>query len=107
MPKPSRWEMTEFLSRINEILWRYWDPIGVYKDPMPSDFDEYSSYAGVILKLLYEYEIRRDRLEDYLMDSIRGHMSLTGPDEFYFEKNRETLDRIYTAWDEFKKEHYL
>ncbi|MDO4628302.1 MAG: hypothetical protein Q4C70_03890 [Planctomycetia bacterium] len=72
---------------------------------MPSVFDEYRYYLHDIFVLLYDYKIRCERLEDYLMDSIRGHMSLTGPDEFYIEKNRGTLDRIYSAWDEFKKEH--
>lgn len=107
MTEPTREEMTFFLNKINEILWRYWDPIGVYKDPMPSVFDEYMRYARDILILLYEYEIRRDRLEDYLMETIRGYMCLTGPDQIYNEKNRQTLDLIYSMWDDFKKEHNL
>ena len=107
MTEPTREEMTGFLYKINEILWKYWDPIGVYKDPMPDVFDEYLSYANGILALLYQYEIQRDKLDDYLMEIIRDSIELTAPDEVFRENTERTLDLIYSAWDEFKKEHDL
>lgn len=33
MPEPTREEMTEFLFRLNEILWQHWDPLGVSQPP--------------------------------------------------------------------------
>jgi len=107
MTEPSRAELTDFLFKINEILWKYWDPLEVYKDPMPDVFDEYLSYANEILVLLYQYEIQRDKLENYLMEIIRDNLGLTSSETILAEKNRRTLELIYSAWNKFKSEHAL
>ena len=106
-PPKLRSEFVASIHKINEILWKYWDPIGVYKDPMPDVFDEYLSYANEILILLYQYEIQKDRLEIYLMEIIREHIGLTAPDSFFVEKNQKTLDMIYSIWANFKKDNGL
>ena len=107
MTEPDRDEMTDLLSKINEILWKDWDPIGVYQEPMPDVFDEYSGYANEILDLLYQYEIQRDKLEKRLKEIVRDEMGLTLPETVLAEKNRRTLNRIYSAWNHFKSEHDL
>ncbi|MBR0191447.1 MAG: hypothetical protein IJQ31_05220 [Thermoguttaceae bacterium] len=107
MTEPDRDEMTDLLSKINEILWKDWDPIGVYQEPMPDVFDEYSGYANEILNLLYQYEIQRDKLENRLREIVRDEMGLTLSETVLAEKNRRALDRIYSVWNHFKSEHDL
>lgn len=47
-----RAQIKELTSRIDEILYYLWDPIGVSDEPCARG--EYSSYVGIIIKLVIE-----------------------------------------------------
>ena len=81
-------------SALGTILERHWDPICVYDDlsdePWPSG--EYDTYAGWIIKHLYEGGEKSSILADMLRAS--EHMGLAG----LHSGGHETDDKILQWW---------
>ena len=78
------------LLQVDRILWEDWDPIGVNDEP--AAFDEYTTYApGVIRLLMQGADVRR--ISEYLADIERERMGLVCPPERRLTAARK-LERV-------------
>ncbi|MFY9234238.1 MAG: hypothetical protein WAO58_07235 [Fimbriimonadaceae bacterium] len=66
------------LLQVDRILWEDWDPLGV--NDQPAAFDEYTTYApGVIRILIQGADVRR--VSEHLFDIESKSMGFTCPAE--------------------------
>ena len=86
----------ELLSRVNEVLYYLWDPIGV--SDVPEARDEYDSYALQVFSLLKK-KTSQEKIANYLSQIVTDNMGLTGNNQH--DKN---IARILINWMEFFEE---
>jgi hypothetical protein len=72
-------EQLKLYTRIDEILWKDWDPISVSSDP--SARDEYRGYAHQVVKMLVENGAGKDQVAAYLCRVEVADMGLGGDKE--------------------------
>ncbi len=77
----------ELHSAIDDILWKYWDPIGVNADE--NGRDEYSKYIPKILQYLKEGKDQK-KIADYLHQNSTVNMG-TNSD---FDRNKEVAKML-------------
>jgi hypothetical protein len=85
-------ELKELKLRISEVLFYFWDPIGVSPDPLTRD--EYDNYIDDILKLIYENN-ESEPIANFLENTSKKYMGIV-PD---IEKCRDVAEIIL----EYKK----
>jgi hypothetical protein len=87
-----KYQSREIRSALNNLLLRYWDPIGV-RDIVGAE-DEYRAYAAKIYVMMGEPNFSRDDLVKYLYQTATGHMGLAATPDL-MQRSIETADRIF------------
>ena len=77
----------EIWNKIDEILWKYWDPIGVNDDFDARD--EYQSYIGSLYKLILT-KANEEKLKNYLRIIEKEEIEIETPDK----KMKKTIEKL-------------
>jgi len=89
-----------FREQINDILWNIWDPIGV--NQWPEAFGEYDFYGTDIVIMLFENDISKEQLDEYLSWAVHTHMGLSKTGDYQQKLRETTCQKIFESWDKLK-----
>ena len=94
-------KLTQFRDEIDQILWKDWDPIGVYDEPNARD--EYTRYADQICSKLINGDADKQMLLDYLFWVANDQMGIgyTKSRQQIDARNALVIEKIFSAFSNY------
>ena len=95
----NKFQSRENRARVRALLFREWDPIGVYPEPRAAD--EYDAYADRAYVMLMDENATAREIADYLYWIATVHMGLGRSDELS-ERTDAVAERLVAMRPEFE-----